>query len=71
MPYIRAQVSDDAYNGWRDLAARHGVSVAALIEAAGLRLPQRDEDGEKSSADVFAGFIELARSIDSDRRRRR
>ena len=32
---LTAKISEEAANGWRDFCEMHGISVSALLEAAG------------------------------------
>ena len=59
------KTSDEARELWRDFGGRHGVSVAALLEAFGRRLPT----GDKLPPDL-AEAVEEARAIDVENRRR-
>lgn len=59
---IQAYLSDEARAGWEQLAETHGVSVTALIEAAGLALAKTPKAGEK--------WVAAARRTDAARRRR-
>lgn len=59
------KTSDEAREMWRDFGGRHGVSVAALLEAFGRRLPVDDELSPE-----MAAAVEEARSIDVENRRR-
>jgi hypothetical protein len=58
------KTSDEARELWRTFGERHGVSVAALLEAFGRRLPVSDLPPEVAAA------VEEARAIDVENRRR-
>jgi hypothetical protein len=59
------KTSDEARELWRAFGERHGVSVAALLEAFGRRLPTADTLPE----DLVEAVSE-ARAIDVENRRR-
>lgn len=64
---LSARVSDEARRGWDKLLDRHGVSFTAVIEATGRALDERDGKLVYEPDDV----IEVARSIDRERFKRR
>lgn len=69
--HVRSEVvavlktSDDAREFWRVFGGRHGVSVAALLEAFGRRLPVGDDLPPE-----VRDAVEEARAIDVENRRR-
>lgn len=65
---LYASVSRESYTAWRDLAAEHGVTLAALVDALGPRL--RETPGP-DLPQLFVGAIEEARAISAQRRSRR
>lgn len=60
------RLADDARDLFTEFAGRHGISVAALLEALARRLPA---DDQPLSATLLAA-VEEARAIDVERRRR-
>lgn len=58
------RMSDDARDQWKSCAGRHGVSVAALLEAVAAVLPAETTDPR------LLAIVEEARAIDVERRRR-
>jgi hypothetical protein len=61
---LHAYLSDDAHETWHAVAADHGVSVSALLEALAADLAS-----ERSHADLEA-VVRRARRVDAERRRR-
>lgn len=59
------KTSDEARELLRDFGERHGVSVAALLEALARRLPVGED-----LPGFLADAVEEARAIDVERRRR-
>ncbi|MEM9971718.1 MAG: hypothetical protein AAF762_11565 [Pseudomonadota bacterium] len=65
---VSARVSEDSANGWHDFCNNNGVSLSALLEAAGLQLA---EETFPPSVDARQRMVEHAREIDIARRSRR
>lgn len=65
--YVRAFVSDEAYEGWYRYSGRHGVSITALVESFGQVMA---EGLTEEPCEHVAQVIVRAREIDADRRRR-
>lgn len=59
---LPVRISDQSMAGWVAMSHRHDVSVAALVEAAGLLM--------KDLASV-PGFIDTAQALDAQRARHR
>lgn len=64
---LHVRVTDESFDGWTAFANRHGVSLAALVEAMGVQL------GETLDPESEPGWkmVEQARRIDAERRSRR
>jgi hypothetical protein len=62
---LHAYLSDEAHETWHTVAADHGVSVSALLEALAAELPRVGTD-----ADGPVGIVRRARRVDAERRRR-
>ena len=65
---ISAKISPEASLGWRNFCDQNGISVAAMLEIAGVQLaneafPPKVEERRK--------MVHLAREIDRQRRDRR
>jgi hypothetical protein len=61
---LHAYLSDEAHEIWHAVAADHGVSVSALLEALAADLAS-----DHSHAD-FEAVVRRARRVDAERRRR-
>ncbi len=61
------RLSDEARDLWTEFAARHGVSVSALLEAMALSMTAR---ADTPLTPEQRAVIEEARAIDVERRRR-
>lgn len=71
MRVLKADVSDEAFQGWTRWVDRHGVTVSSLLEAIGLELAENAAWNDP--ANISAGgnrIIERAREIQARRRRR-
>ncbi|MCU0270399.1 MAG: hypothetical protein MUF83_17375 [Acidimicrobiales bacterium] len=65
---IHAYLTQEAHDSWHDVAAEHGVSVSALLEAIGQFWTESSNgDGAQLQRDAL---VKQARRIDADRRRR-
>jgi hypothetical protein len=62
---LTGKLTTEAHLAWRSFAARHGVSMSALLEAMGTMLGDGDWD---SSA--VAELVAVAREVDANRRLR-
>lgn len=62
---LHAYLTDEAHETWHRVAAEHGVSVSALLEAMSERLGSGDE-----ADPAMDPIVHRARQIDAERRRR-
>lgn len=67
---IHAYLSDEAHEGWQELAAHTGCSVTALIEVIGQQWMDLLDEGAIDRA-LDPQQADRARSIDAARRRRK
>lgn len=67
MARIDVRISDESHDGWRAYSLANGVSIAALVEAAG---PIYAEMADKPPEHRRRRLLEDARRIDGERRRR-
>ena len=65
---ISAKVSQNSAAGWRKFCEQNGVSLAALLEVAGLQLA---DEANPLAAIERIDMVEEARAIDIQRRSRR
>lgn len=64
--YCVAEVTEEARDGWRDFSDRFDVDRTALAEVIGLALG--DMDGRLPQ--ILAGWVDEARALKNERRRR-
>lgn len=64
------RLSEEAIQGWENWAARHGVTLAALLEAMGLSLLTDKRAFEELPPNLQA-IVRHAHEIQRERRRRR
>lgn len=72
MRTLKADLSDDAFEGWNRWIDRHGLTTASLLESIGLELlenPVWQDDAALPLPTIQ--IIERARAIGAERRRRR
>jgi hypothetical protein len=69
---LDAQLSEESYAGWVAYAAAQGVTVAALMEVAGVWLGAIAATGriEGQKAAIEADLVKAARHVAATRRRR-
>lgn len=65
---LTAKISRKSMSGWRNFCKNNGVSVTAMIEVTGLGLVA---ETTPPMTDARVRMVELARSIDLERRSRR
>lgn len=64
--YCVAEVTEEALDGWRDFADRHGVDRTALAEVIGLRLAGLSDPLPR----LLEQWVREARDLKNERRRR-
>lgn len=64
---LHAYLSDEAHDVWHDRAASYGVSVSAMLEAIALSVKDVSSESDWGKG---TEIVKLARSIDTERRRR-
>ena len=64
---VSAKLSKEAAEGWQKFCHANGVSLSAMMEVAGLQLGEEDSPPRNPTR---VGMVELARSIDIERRSR-
>ena len=65
-PLLTASLNEETLDRIRRFVAEQGISMSALIEAYGRQLPDLDEPISRACRRT----VNIARSIDADRRRR-
>ncbi len=65
---ISAKVSQESLAGWRKFCVENGVSMAALLEVAGLQFAKETNPPTQKER---VEMVEMARNIDIQRRSRR
>jgi hypothetical protein len=58
--HLGGLVTDEAYQGWHELARVHGVTVAALLETCGLWLSEQNGRLDEPWTDIVARARDLA-----------
>lgn len=69
MAYIRARVTEESFEGWREFCDLHGITISAFVEALGERLAEATGSHDIIS-DAATAVVGRAREIDAERRRR-
>jgi hypothetical protein len=68
---LHGYLSEDAFAGWCDFAARHGTNTSALLEAVGRALGQQSAVKKKALVPWLRAVIADAQAIASVRSSRR
>lgn len=65
---LSAKVSADSAKGWKEFCRNNGISLAAMLEVAGLRLAQ---ESYPPRLEERVSMVDAARKIDIERRARK